>query len=101
VSRVECGDTRSELLALGVAPGWRRQGVAGRLLVTHVEAAPAGVELSAEVTVAERDPLDPIDAHVRRDVARRLLERAGFVITPADPAVRAADPDTVAAARRR
>jgi ribosomal protein S18 acetylase RimI-like enzyme len=99
VSRVERGDARSELLALGVAPGWRRQGLAGRLLATHVGAAPAGVELSAEVTVAERDPIDPIDGAVRRDVARRLFEAAGFRIVPAESAVRAADPAVVSAVR--
>ncbi len=63
------------LLSLGVAPGWRRRGLARHLLAAHVEAA--GIdredELEVEVSVAERDPFDPIDVGVRRAIARRLL----------------------------
>jgi len=94
------GAARAQLLALGVARPWRRQGLAGRLLAVHVDrmgTAEAG--LAAEVTVAERDPLDPLDGVLRRDIARRLLETAGFRITAADPDVLHADPGTVTAAR--
>jgi acetoin utilization protein AcuC len=99
VSRVEGDDARSALLALGVAPGWRRQGVAGRLLAAHVEATPAGVELSAEVTVAERDPVDPIDGALRATIARRLFESNGFEVVRAESAARSVDPATVSAVR--
>ena len=93
------GDTRVALLALGVAPAWRRAGLAGRLLAAHVYELDLGAEVHAEVTVAERDPFDPLDAGLRRSIARRLLERAGFHVTPADPAVRGADPSVVTAVR--
>ena len=66
------GTARADLLGLGVAPAWRRQGLAGRLLAAHVEGRPPGIdELSAEVTVAERDPFDPLDGALRREIARR------------------------------
>lgn len=94
------GHPRADLLAVGVAPAWRRAGLAGQLLAAHVGDAGAGVvELHAEVTVAERDPLDPLDGSLRRTIANRLLERAGFHISPGDPAVRAADPSVVTAVR--
>ena len=101
VSLATAASTQGELLALGVAPGWRQRGFAGKVLAAHVDALPEGQEIVAEVTVAERDPFDPIDGHVRRDLARRMLERAGFMATPADTAVRATDPDTVTAVLRR
>jgi len=101
VSLASAASLQRELLAVGVAPGWRQHGLAGQVLAAHVDALAEGQEIVAEVTVAERDPIDPIDGHVRRDVARRLFERAGFVATPTDPAVRAADPDTVTAILRR
>jgi len=94
------GDGAIELLALGVAPAWRQGGLARNLLVAHVDALPAGREILAQTTVAERDPFDPIDGEVRRGIARRLLERAGFAAAPTDPAVRAADPATVTMVRR-
>ncbi len=60
-----------DLIALGVAPAYRRRGIARALL-----AASAGTR--AEVTIAERDPVEPMDVVIRLGVARRLLEGAGF-----------------------
>ena len=81
-----------ELLALGVAPEYRRQGIAGRLLA-------ASGAIRAEATVAERDPFDPLDRVTRAAVARKLLEGAGFWVGPADRGVRAIDPLAVRATR--
>jgi acetoin utilization protein AcuC len=81
-----------DLLALGVAPGHRRSGLAGALLAT----SPADY---AEVTLAERDPSEPIDRTARADIARRLLERTGFTVSAVDGPLRAVDPLTIRAAR--
>jgi len=89
----------AQIVTLGVAPARRRQGLADGLLQAHVDAIPDGRAIVAEVTVAERDPFDPIDGDLRRRIARRLLERAGFAPAPTDPAVRAADPAVVAMTR--
>jgi GNAT superfamily N-acetyltransferase len=72
-----------QLLALGVAPGWRRQGIAGALLATHIaevtrRAEPGPLEML--VTTAERDVVEPLARDVRADLARRLLGGAGFRI---------------------
>ena len=92
------GDTGTrELLALGVAQDWRRRGVATKMLAAHV--ASARERLEAEVTVAERDPIDPLDRVVRATVARRLLAGAGFEIVKSAPEIRAADPNGVTAQR--
>ncbi len=102
LSRPTDGGSRSDLLALGVAPGWRRNGLAGALLGAHTKAMDAGAGgLTVEVTVGERDPFDPIDGDLRRDIARRLLVRAGFEVTPASAPIRSADPAAFAAVRRR
>jgi ribosomal protein S18 acetylase RimI-like enzyme len=100
LSRHADGAARADLLALGVAPGWRRRGLAGHLLAAHIEGMrPGDVDLAAEVAIAERDPLDPLDGTLRRAIARRLLEAAGFSVVPADGPVRAADPAAIAAVR--
>jgi acetoin utilization deacetylase AcuC-like enzyme/ribosomal protein S18 acetylase RimI-like enzyme len=88
-SRSEPGS--DELLALGVAPDWRRRGIATRLLAAHVEARPAGRPLIASVTVAERDWVEPLAVETRAAIARRLLEGAGFRVEPAHPPLGAAD----------
>ena len=94
------GAARAELLGLGVAPAWRRQGLAGRLLSAHLDAMrPGDVDLVAEVTMAERDPLDPLDGDLRHTVAHRLLKRAGFRVMAVDTAVRGADPAAITALR--
>jgi acetoin utilization protein AcuC len=82
-----------ELLALGVASAWRRQGLASRLL------AAAETARSAEVTVAERDPVEPLDRGARSAIARRLLGAAGFRLEPAPANVRAIDPEAIVAVR--
>ena len=68
-----------ELLALGVAPSFRRRGLAGQLLADHV--IPRTL---ATVTMAERDVFDPLPRDVRATIARRLLERAGFEMVPVE-----------------
>lgn len=65
---------RSHLLAVGVAPAWRRQGLAAALLAAHVDWPPAGsTDDDALVTVAERDPVEPLDVSLRSAIAHRLL----------------------------
>jgi GNAT superfamily N-acetyltransferase len=71
VSGSVTSDWGRPLLALGVAPDLRRRGLASRLLA-------ASTADRAEVTVAERDPLEPLDVDLRMSVARRLLGSAGF-----------------------
>ncbi len=83
-----------ELLALGVAPGWRSRGVASALLA-------AGPDLDrAEVTLAERDVVEPLPVGTRTAIARRLLERAGLTVEPADPTVGRVDPRAIVGRRR-
>ena len=80
------------LLALGVAPDHRRAGLATALLrASHAR--------SAEVTVAERDPVDPLPHAVRAQIARRVLEQAGFTVSSAPTDVRRVDPLAIAATR--
>ncbi len=67
---------------------------------THVAAEASETDVVVEVTVAERDPVDPLDGALRRRIGRRLLEGAGFEIMPASAPVRAADPAAYGAVRR-
>ncbi|MDQ2966554.1 MAG: hypothetical protein M3R57_11980, partial [Chloroflexota bacterium] len=87
-----------QLLAVGVAPAFRRNGLAGRLLGALVERV--GGELEALVTVAERDPVEPLDHELRASIARRLLERAGFAVEAAAAPLRTIDPHAIRAIRR-
>lgn len=92
---------RTDLLALGVAPEWRRQGLATRLLGARLEwTRPGDTDHEALITVAERDPLEPLDVSMRVAVARRLLVAAGFDVAPAGGAIGAADATAVRATRR-
>lgn len=92
------GAAAEQLLAVGVAPAWRRRGIAREVLAAHVAGGPA-VDLTAEVTAAERDPRRPLDRALRRDIARRLLGAAGFDQRDVRGPVRTADPFAVSAVR--
>ena len=91
---------RAALLALGVAPAWRRNGLA-----THAArdapcgARPGDVDHEALITVAERDPIEPLDVSVRTAVARRLLDVAGFDVASPGAALGSADPTALRATR--
>jgi acetoin utilization protein AcuC len=80
------------LFALGVGPAHRRAGLATRLLA----ACPADW---AEVTLAERDPFEPLDVAVRAEIGRRLLAGAGFAVHSAGGPVASVDPTAVVATR--
>jgi acetoin utilization protein AcuC len=86
-----------QLIALGVAPEHRRNGLASRLLEALAAEVPG--ELSAVVTLAERDPVEPLDRRLRADIARKLLERGGFEVKPAQGDVGRLDPDAIEAIR--
>jgi acetoin utilization protein AcuC len=91
---------RSDLLALGVAPGWRRRGLATALLAKRLEwTRPGDVDHEALVTVAERDPIEPLDVGTRAAIARRLLTGAGFDVGSPGGAIGAADPTALRATR--
>ena len=81
------------VLAIGVAPAWRRQGLATALLAAHVDAFDgAGRPWAATVTLAERDPVEPLDRSLRSEIAARIYERAGFAPEPPDRSLQAVDP---------
>ena len=91
---------RREILAVGVAPSFQQRGLASALLEACVTAGrPGDTEYTADVTLAERDPVEPLDRTIRADIARRLLERAGFVIGTVDGDLRRADPSAMSAVR--
>ena len=80
------------LLALGVAPDHRRTGLATAMLrASHAR--------TAELTVAERDPVDPLPHAIRAQIGRTVLEATGFRISPAPADVRSVDPRAISAAR--
>jgi acetoin utilization protein AcuC len=85
------------LVALGVAPAYRRRGLGTRLLSELVERAG---EMEALVTVAERDPIAPLDRALRASIARGMLERAGLEVA-IPPTLAAIDPHAFSARRRR
>jgi acetoin utilization protein AcuC len=93
VSCAPAGDAGAPrlLLALGVGREWRRRGLAAGLLGEHLRAAITSSGWSAAVTLAERDPIDPLPRPVRADIARRLLEGAGFQVEAATGPVGSAD----------
>jgi acetoin utilization protein AcuC len=100
VSRWADDAPRDDLLALGVAPAWRRQGLGGRLLEANLSAVrPHDVEHVAEITLADRDWRVPLDHERRATVGRQILERAGYRVGPADELVRAVDPFAIDARR--
>ena len=83
-----------DLLALGVAPAFRRRGVGSNLLTGSAADA-------AEIAVGERDPFDPLPIEVRRDISRRLLRRAGFTVDEVRVASRGLDHATIRGTRGR
>jgi acetoin utilization protein AcuC len=91
-------DGPAEILAVGVTPGARGAGLAGTMLRRHVDGASAR-EWRAAVTLAERDPVDPLDRSVRATIARRLLEGAGFAVIRESGAIGRADPEAIEAVR--
>jgi ribosomal protein S18 acetylase RimI-like enzyme len=93
----EPGET--ELLALGVAPGWRRAGLGRRLLAAHIEAIPASLPMTATITVAERDAVEPLPHATRIAIARRLLAGAGFEVGRAPDPLGRVDPLAITAIR--
>ena len=91
-----------QLVALGVAPEWRRRGLASALLVALLAAealAGSGAGLFALTTAAERDPVEPLPISVRRDIAERLFRRAGMDPVAVPTAIAAADGEARAALR--
>ncbi len=81
------------VLAIGVTPAWRRQGLATRMLAAHLDAFDrAGTAWEATVTLAERDPVEPLDRSLRSAIAARMYEGAGFVADEPDQRLRLADP---------
>ena len=88
-------DGEDELVALGVAPEWRRRGVATALLRALVtEQDRRGRALGVLHTAADRDPFEPLPRELRRDVATRLLRSCGFSMQPTPSDVAAADDRT-------
>jgi acetoin utilization protein AcuC len=87
-------DGSRELLALGIAPDYRRKGLATELLRAQPVSGSAAV-----VTLAERDPIDPLPRDVRASIARRLFEGAGFEIGQVDDVLRSIDPAALIARR--
>jgi len=82
------------LVALGVAPEWRRGGLATAMLRAMVEATTrSGRALVALHTVADRDVNDPLPRAVRRGVAEELARGVGMTVGPAPARVLAVDPD--------
>ena len=88
------------LVALGVAPEWRRGGIAAALLRALVEEQDRrGRALAALHTAAERDPIDPLPRAVRRGVAQALAVGSGMTCIPAPPRVLEVDPEALLALR--
>jgi acetoin utilization protein AcuC len=98
VSAASAAGHGRQILSVGVAPAHRGHGLAAAMLEAHVASfRPADEPMSATVTIAERDWVDPQEPSVRASIVRRLFERAGFTVRPADGSVRAIDPLALAA----
>lgn len=80
------------LLAVGVAPSFRGSGLGRALLRALVGGRPPRTTMEARVGVAERDVVEPADIDTRLEIARRLLDGAGFVIRPTPPELIRDDP---------
>ena len=76
-------------------------GLATGLLATRLEwTRPGDVDHEALITVAERDPIEPLDVTTRVAIARRLLSGAGYAIAPAGGPIGAADRTAIRATRK-
>jgi acetoin utilization protein AcuC len=85
------------LAAIGVAPQFRRRGVATALLKALLaEADRRGRALVVLHTAAERDPVEPLPREERRRIVDRLLSGA-FEARPAPARLTAADPTAMLA----
>ncbi len=85
------------LLALGVAPAFRGVGLGTALLRALLDGRPPRTSMEARVGVAERDVVEPADVDTRLEIARRLLDGAGFVTRPTPPDLARDDPWTLVA----
>jgi acetoin utilization protein AcuC len=83
------------ILALGVAPEYRSRGLGRELLRRHLSAHADRVRWSVEVSVAERDWLEPAPHADRLAVARKLFESVGFRGSPAAPDAARVDHDAM------
>ncbi|MEA2608559.1 MAG: acetoin utilization protein AcuC [Chloroflexota bacterium] len=89
-----------ELIALGVSAQHRRKGLGTGLLQASIAAGrPAEAIRVPAITVAERDPVAPLDRRLRASIARRLLERTGFAVSPVTGPSGTADPAAIRAIR--
>jgi acetoin utilization protein AcuC len=67
------------ILALGVGPTHRANGLGRSLLAAHVGALPPETRIvDAVVGIADRDPIEPLDLSDRLAIGRALLAGAGF-----------------------
>jgi len=87
----------ARVLALGVAPARRCQGL-GQALLDRLVTEVGGAAV-AEVGLAERDPVAPLSIEVRARIAGTLLKRAGFRVSPAPDPVGRWDATAVVARR--
>jgi ribosomal protein S18 acetylase RimI-like enzyme len=85
------------LLALGVAPAFRRDGLGRAMLRALVDGRPPRTTMEARIGVAERDVVEPAPVEARIDVARRLLAGAGFGLRAVSPDVARDDPHAIVA----
>jgi GNAT superfamily N-acetyltransferase len=101
VSRHADDAARRDVLALGVASHWRRQGIATALLLAHRETTrPGDADELVEVTLAERDVFEPMEPGARAAIAAALLASAGYAIEPAPSEIRAVDPHAIRGVRQ-
>jgi acetoin utilization protein AcuC len=95
-------EDRRLLLGVGVAPAFRGRGLGSELLRRHVRSGADSDPVEtweAVISVAERDPIEPLVRATRAVIARRLLEGAGFRVQRAAGPVGAADPEALVAHR--
>ncbi len=89
----------ARLLALGVAPGHRSRGLGRALLAAALAEVPAERLVEATIALGERDPVEPTDIDVRREIALRLLAGAGFEPAQSPRSLALADPSAIRAIR--